>query len=832
MTMPSDPDQFAELLAGIDSPRPLPDDLLGNLEDLLHGSDPVARLAATSTTAVPVPPDLRARLEATMSGTVLPRPLRRRLVRSLTQHAPTSIVMRAAIVVVVMLLIAGGVATAAMRSANQTTPVAAAPRTTTSPSPETTTVPTTEPAPTTTAAPVAKPRVVKPKKTKHSLIAYSSCDALLSQTKARALELVGPYGFAYYRHAIMYSTAQPARSATASAATADPSSQPQPQSSPQPDIQSVTVAPADASLTNVQEAGVDEPDQIKTDGTRFFNLVNGLKVRAVRLARGTASVAGTVDLPAGDYQDLLLAGDRLIAFGTGRSDGTAANYYDYRRGFEAVIVTIDISDLAAMRVTSVLSFQGRIVSSRLLNGIARVVVESNSVGPKFVSPTDGSPEAQQQATDENKAIVANSSLDDWVPHYTLNDLSSGEQKQTTGRLCNCDKALHPTVVPGFDTVSVLTIDPKKPTPGNGVTIQGSGGTVYASSAALYVSSYEFPTFAVVDRQPQPQPAQPQPAQPVEPQPQPAQSDQAQPPSGSAQPMPPQPVTPVGTSIHKFDITGSDAARYAGSGLIPGAIKDQFSMSEFEGVLRAVTTTFEDTSVTALTTMAERDGVLVPLGTVGDIGRGETVQAVRMLGKLGYVVTFKRTDPLFVLDLANPSLPRIAGELNGARLLGLSASDRRRASSRHRSLRRRERSHERRAGIDLRRHRPDQSEADGVRRPRPRLVACRQRPPRVRADGEHRADGVSHLLQRLPGCRGAHDDGRRREGAGPAEAHRTAGNRPGPGLQRRFRHAGVRRGRCRLHAVARGLVGERRRLTRRCAVAPARQLTTRRVRRVR
>jgi uncharacterized secreted protein with C-terminal beta-propeller domain len=428
----------------------------------------------------------------------------------------------------------------------------------------------------------------------------------------------------------------------ASTATAD-------SSSPQPQAQATTVA-QDASLTNVQEAGVDEPDQIKTDGTRFFNIVNGLKVRSVRLARGTASIAGTVDLPAGYYQDLLLAGDRLIVFGTARRDTSTAQYYDNRWAPEASIVTIDISDLAAMRVTSVLSFQGRVVSSRLVGGVARVVVESNSVGPKFVAPADGSPEAQQRATDENKAIVDNSSLDDWVPHYTLNDFSTGEQKQTTGRLCNCDKALHPSVLPGFDTVSVLTIDPNRPTPGNGVTIQGSGGTVYASRDGLYVSSYEFPSFVQIDPQPAP------------PQPQPAQSDQVQPQSEPAQSPPAIAVRPVGTSIHKFDITGADAARYAGSGLIPGSIKDQFSMSEFEGVLRAVTTTFEDTSVTALTTMAERDGVLVPVGSVGDIGRGESVQAVRMLGRLGYVVTFRRTDPLFVIDLSNPALPRIVGEL--------------------------------------------------------------------------------------------------------------------------------------------------------------------------
>ena len=64
----------------------------------------------------------------------------------------------------------------------------------------------------------------------------------------------------------------------------------------------------------------------------------------------------------------------------------------------------------------------------------------------------------------------------------------------------------------------------------------------------------------------------------------------------------------------------------------------------------------------MTTLAVRDGALVQRGQVGGLGRGERIYAVRFIGPLGYVVTFRQTDPLFTLDLSDPDRPRAVGEL--------------------------------------------------------------------------------------------------------------------------------------------------------------------------
>jgi len=89
------------------------------------------------------------------------------------------------------------------------------------------------------------------------------------------------------------------------------------------------------------------------------------------------------------------------------------------------------------------------------------------------------------------------------------------------------------------------------------------------------------------------------------------------------------------------------------------------MSEHDGVLRVATTAGEPWSggsESMVTTLALEDQQLVELGQVGDMGEGEQIYAVRFIGDTGYVVTFRQTDPLYVLDLSDPSDPRVTGEL--------------------------------------------------------------------------------------------------------------------------------------------------------------------------
>jgi uncharacterized secreted protein with C-terminal beta-propeller domain len=124
----------------------------------------------------------------------------------------------------------------------------------------------------------------------------------------------------------------------------------------------------------------------------------------------------------------------------------------------------------------------------------------------------------------------------------------------------------------------------------------------------------------------------------------------------------------GTAIHRFDTADPEVTRYTASGAVRGELLNQFSLSEDDGKLRAATTdaTGQESFVTVL---EEQAGRLAQVGQVGGLGRGERIYAVRFIGKTGYVVTFRQTDPLYTVDLSDPAAPRVAGEL---KILGFSS----------------------------------------------------------------------------------------------------------------------------------------------------------------
>lgn len=117
---------------------------------------------------------------------------------------------------------------------------------------------------------------------------------------------------------------------------------------------------------------------------------------------------------------------------------------------------------------------------------------------------------------------------------------------------------------------------------------------------------------------------------------------------------------------------------AASGKVQGYIKDQFSMSEYDGYFRIATTAevWEDTysdsgeesSAVVSHTLSHIENRVYVLdldmnvvGELGGIGIGETIKSVSFSGDIGYVVTYEQTDPLFSIDLSNPAEPLLMDE---------------------------------------------------------------------------------------------------------------------------------------------------------------------------
>lgn len=135
-----------------------------------------------------------------------------------------------------------------------------------------------------------------------------------------------------------------------------------------------------------------------------------------------------------------------------------------------------------------------------------------------------------------------------------------------------------------------------------------------------------------------------------------------------------------TTIYRFALINSQIVLQA-KGEVQGYLNNQFSMDEYEGNLR-LATTYTIREDTEENIVGDADGVpvtsvsetmysnrlyvldkeLKEIGRIDDLAKDEQIYSVRFIGKMGYIVTFEQIDPLFVIDLSDPTNPQIKGEL--------------------------------------------------------------------------------------------------------------------------------------------------------------------------
>lgn len=116
-----------------------------------------------------------------------------------------------------------------------------------------------------------------------------------------------------------------------------------------------------------------------------------------------------------------------------------------------------------------------------------------------------------------------------------------------------------------------------------------------------------------------------------------------------------------TEIYSFSLNGTEIA-YKASGTVKGSFLNQFSFDEYEGNLRVATTYYSykhDVDVSSIYVLNKN---LELIGALEDIAYDEQVKSVRFMGDTGFIVTFRNTDPLFTLDLSDPTAPKAVGEV--------------------------------------------------------------------------------------------------------------------------------------------------------------------------
>lgn len=356
------------------------------------------------------------------------------------------------------------------------------------------------------------------------------------------------------------------------------------------------------STTNVQEAGVGEPDLVVNDGDRAFVVV-GSQLQEMRLRDGDPTAAATELPPTVQGGELLLDGDNLVLIGSQyRGDGTA----------RVVVVPVDVAVAGAPRVGAPIAFEGNQVAARLLDGEVHLVTTS-APRLQFSYPSDDSSVARDAAIAHNRKVVQEATVEDWLPPV------------------QCSRVYRPQTFSGFGTTTTYTFASDDPGHAWQESITADAAVVYASTSSLVIATQDF-------------------------------GFQVQPEMGGA----PTADAVTDIHLLDLTDKGASyraSARVGGYLQKQWALSQRQGILRVATTSRPLW--LEDTehpassSVITLRPDGER---LVEVGRIDGIGRNEVITGVRFVDDVAFVVTFRQVDPLHVIDLSDPAKPRLRGIL--------------------------------------------------------------------------------------------------------------------------------------------------------------------------
>ncbi|MDO9105551.1 MAG: beta-propeller domain-containing protein [Methylovulum sp.] len=383
------------------------------------------------------------------------------------------------------------------------------------------------------------------------------------------------------------------------------------------------------SDTNVQVAGVDEGDSVKTDGQYIYRIQDG-QIRIVN-AYPTASMAlvSSIKFAGGFYPiEIYVQDDHLIVIGTAWHDD--ANTGDVPvtpvEGHAKIAIwaptgesrttakVYDITDHANPVLQREVAFSGDYLSSR------RIGNQMYLLGRKYphyflyamIEPAlDGQSQGQTMTRDTILPHIVDSVVDHGAEHtLSLTNLY-----------------YFPNFVePDYVVVAGFRLD----APNEAADIKaylGSGDIAYASKDNLYLSAADYNWSNANE----------------------------------------QVVSAPFTHVYKFALNNGNVT-FKNAAEVPGTVLNSYAMDEHNGYFRIATTTDQWTqsgdtgSLQTWNNLYTLDNTMTITGRLEHLAEGERMYSARFIGDRGYLVTYEQIDPLFVIDLATPSAPTVLGEL--------------------------------------------------------------------------------------------------------------------------------------------------------------------------
>ena len=416
------------------------------------------------------------------------------------------------------------------------------------------------------------------------------------------------------------------------------------------------------SGTNNQESDVDEADFIKTNGFNIFMLNGNLLLIMGIPEFGELYLESNTSIEGNPIQ-MMLEGDKLVIASSVNSAETSNQKLVSQNSIHSINLVkytiLNVSNASSPEVVKEVYVEGNYQTARLVDGTVRSITHfwtyikdlQSYVNLPIEYWEEGNYDARMElwnssvkdVIENNTKIIEALTLDDFSPHVyevKIDQPKIFNQLPISSENCSEFSASEDSAGRGFTTIMTLDLFQ------DDIEIEvdhitSSSSHIYASKDKLIIAE----------------------------------------PSNDWWWFWRNSNWEEATNIHVYDISDSTETQYLSSGRVNGTVQDQFSISEYQGLIRVASTsnnwglwwimdTFDDneqnnpTGPTNQVSILEDNGdeTLDLIGYLGNIAPGETIWSARFIGERAYLVTFQNIDPLWVIDLSEPSNLTILGEL--------------------------------------------------------------------------------------------------------------------------------------------------------------------------